>query len=183
MRGSLAFIIGVFVDKELNWQNFYRALGNSVIVSASIMIIIATATIFGWIMTIQNIPVTVLKAIISMTDSKIVFLILVNLIYLIAGMFMETTTIILLLVSLVLPVITQLGIDPLYFGIITVLNLSLGLITPPFGTALFVSSGISKVPIEKIYFRVLPFILAAAISVLIITCLPVFSVGFLHLFR
>jgi len=178
-----AFIIGVFVYKELNWQNFYRALGNSAIVSASIMIIIATATLFGWIMTIQNIPVIVSKAIIGMTDSKIVFLILINLIYLIAGMFMETTTIILLLVPLFLPVVTQLGIDPLHFGIITVLNLSLGLITPPFGTALFVSSGISKVPIEKIYLRVLPFILAGVISVLIITYLPVFSVGFLHLFR
>ena len=178
-----ALIIGFFVYKELNLKNLYKALGNSAIVSASIMIIIATATLFGWIMTVQNIPVIVSKAIISLTDSKIVFLLLVNGIYLIAGMFMETSTIILLLVPLFLPVVIQLGIDPLHFGIITVLNLSMGLITPPFGAALFVTSGISKVPIEKIYMRVLPFILAGIISVLVITYFPAFSVGFLNLFK
>lgn len=178
-----AFVIGVFVYKELNKESFYKALGNSAVVSASIMIIIATATLFGWIMTAENIPVMVSKAIISLTDSKIVFLLLVNIIYIVAGMFMETSTIILLLVPLFLPVALQLGVDPLHFGIITVLNLSLGLITPPFGASLFVASGISKVPIDRIYYRVLPFILAGIISIAIITYIPLFSVGFLNAIR
>lgn len=178
-----AFFIGVFVYKELNKESFYKALGNSAVVSASIMIIIATATLFGWIMTAENIPVMVSKAIISLTDSKIVFLLLVNIIYIVAGMFMETSTIILLLVPLFLPVALQLGVDPLHFGIITVLNLSLGLITPPFGASLFVASGISKVPIDRIYYRVLPFILAGIISIAIITYIPLFSVGFLNAIR
>ncbi len=178
-----ALIIGVFVYKELNREKFYKAMGKSAVVSASIMVIIATATLFGWIMTNQNIPVIVSKAIISLTDSKIVFLLLVNLIYLVAGMFMETSTIILLLVPLFLPVALQLGVDPLHFGIITILNLSLGLVTPPFGAALFVASGISKVSIEKIYFRILPFILAGIISIAMITYMPVFSVGFMNAIR
>jgi C4-dicarboxylate transporter DctM subunit len=178
-----AFFIGVFVYKELNKESFYKALGNSAVVSASIMIIIATATLFGWIMTAENIPVMVSKAIISLTDSKIVFLLLVNVIYIVAGMFMETSTIILLLVPLFLPVALQLGVSPLHFGIITVLNLSLGLITPPFGASLFVASGISKVPIDRIYYRVLPFILAGIVSIAVITYMPVFSVGFLNAIR
>jgi len=178
-----AFFVGLFVYKELNRESFFEAMGKSAVVAASIMIIIATATLFGWIMTAQNIPVLVSKAIISLTDSKIVFLLLVNIIYLIAGMFMETSTIILLLVPLFLPVALQMGVDPLHFGIITVLNLSLGLVTPPFGASLFVASGISKVPIEKVYYRIVPFIAAGIISIALITYMPVFSVGFTHLFR
>ncbi len=178
-----ALIIGIFVYKELNIKNLYKALGNSAIVASSIMIIIAAATLFGWIMTAQNIPVMVSSAIISITNSKIVFLLLVNAIYLVAGMFMETSTIILLLVPLFLPVSTQFGIDPLHFGILTVLNLSLGLVTPPFGAALFVSSGISKVPITHIYKRVIPFIIAGIISILIITYVPVITLGFLGLMK
>ncbi len=178
-----ALIIGVFVYKELSREKFYKAMGNSAVVSASIMVIIATATLFGWIMTNQNIPVIVSKAIINLTDSKIVFLLLVNIIYLVAGMFMETSTIILLLVPLFLPVALQLGVDSLHFGIITILNLSLGLVTPPFGAALFVASGISKVSIERIYFRILPFILAGIISIAMITYMPAFSVGFMNAIR
>jgi C4-dicarboxylate transporter DctM subunit len=178
-----AFLVGIFVYKELNRKSFFEAMGKSAVVAASIMIIIATATLFGWIMTAQNIPVMVSKAIISLTDSKIIFLLLVNIIYLIAGMFMETSTIILLLVPLFLPVALQMGVDPLHFGIITVLNLSLGLVTPPFGASLFVASGISKVPIERIYYRIVPFIAAGIVSIALITYMPVFSVGFTHLFR
>jgi C4-dicarboxylate transporter DctM subunit len=178
-----ALIIGVFVYKELNWNTFYRAMGNSAITAASIMVIIAAATLFGWIMTSQNIPVMVSQAIISMTDSKIIFLLLVNLIYIIAGMFMETSTIILLLVPLFLPVATAFGIDPLHFGIITIVNLALGLITPPFGAALFVTSGVTHVPIDRIYIRTLPFVFAGIVGILLVTYFPIFSVGLLNLFK
>ncbi|MCD6434860.1 MAG: TRAP transporter large permease, partial [Clostridiales bacterium] len=175
-----AFIVGVFIYKELDKKKFYKAMGNSAVVSASIMVIIATATLFGWIMTSENIPVIVSEAIINLTNSKIIFLLLVNVIYIVAGMFMETSTIILLLVPLFLPVALQLGVSPLHFGIITILNLSLGLVTPPFGAALFVASGISKVPIERIYYRILPFILAGIVSIAVITYIPAFSIGFLN---
>jgi C4-dicarboxylate transporter DctM subunit len=123
------------------------------------------------------------QAIISMTDSKIIFLLLVNLIYIIAGMFMETSTIILLLVPLFLPVATAFGIDPLHFGIITIVNLALGLITPPFGAALFVTSGVTHVPIDRIYIRTLPFVFAGIVGILLVTYFPIFSVGLLNLFK
>lgn len=178
-----ALIVGVFVYKELNWKTFYRAMGNSAVTAASIMIIIAAATLFGWIMTSENIPIMVSQAIIGITKSRIMYLLLVNLIYLIAGMFMETSTIILLLVPLLLPVALKLGIDPLHFGIITNINLSLGLITPPFGASLFVAAGVSHVSIDRIYRRTLPFVAAGIIAILIVTYVPALSAGLVGLIK
>ncbi|MEI8190524.1 MAG: TRAP transporter large permease subunit, partial [candidate division NC10 bacterium] len=178
-----SLLVGVFIYKELRWRNFTRAMGNSAVTSASVMIIIATATLFGWIMTSQNIPVMVASAIIELTSNKYMFLLLVNIIYLIAGMFMETSTIILLMVPLLLPVALKLGIDPLHFGIITNINLALGLITPPFGAALFVMGGISQLPIDRIYKRTLPFVVAGILGILIITYVPALSVVYLQFFK
>lgn len=177
-----AVIVGLFVYKELDVKLIIKSLGKSAITAASVMIIIGCATLFGWVLTSQNIPTMVAKWVISLTDSPIVFLLLVNFVYLIAGMFMETSTIILLVVPLLLPVAVQLGVSPLHFGIITVVNLSLGLITPPFGANLFVSSGITMQPISKIYVRTLPFIVAGITGTLITTYVPAISEGFLMLF-
>lgn len=178
-----ALVVGKFIYKELNMKTFIRALGNAGVTAASVMVIIGCATLFGWVMTSQNIPGMVAKAIIGITSSKYAFLLLVNIVYVIAGMFMETSTIILLLVPLFLPVAIALGVDPLHFGIITVTNLALGLITPPFGANLFVIAGVSRVNLTQIYKRTLPFVLAGFIGVLIITYFPVFTMGFLSLFK
>jgi C4-dicarboxylate transporter, DctM subunit len=178
-----ALLVGTFIYKELNWGNFSRAMGNSAVAAASVMIIIATATLFGWIMTSQNIPVMVASAVIEFTNNKYTFLLLANIIYLIAGMFMETSTIILLMVPLLLPVALKLGIDPLHFGIITNINLALGLITPPFGASLFVIGGISQLPIDRIYRRTFWFVVAGIIGILVITYVPAFSIGYLRFLK
>jgi C4-dicarboxylate transporter DctM subunit len=125
----------------------------------------------------------VATAVIEFTKSKYTFLLLANLIYLIAGMFMETSTIILLMVPLLLPVAVKLGIDPLHFGIITNINLALGLITPPFGAALFVIGGISQLPIDRIYRRTFWFVVAGIIGILIITYVPALSIGYLRFLK
>ncbi len=178
-----ALLVGGLVYRELSFKVLVNCLGKCALSAASVMIIIATATLFGWVMTSQNIPVIVSRAIIGLTNSKLIFLLLVNLVYLVAGMFMETSTIILLLVPLFLPVAVNFGISPLHFGIITICNLSLGLITPPFGATLFVASGVTKEPITRIYIRTIPFIAAGLIGTLLVTYIPALSVGFLSLFK
>ncbi len=117
-----------------------------------------------------------------MVDGPIGFLLLINFIFLIAGMFMETASIILLTVPLLLPVAVSLGVDPIHFGIISVTNLSLGLITPPFGASLFVASGMSGVSIMKLYRRVLIFLIGGIVATLLVTYVPTLTIGLLTLF-
>ncbi|MDR1044671.1 MAG: TRAP transporter large permease [Candidatus Adiutrix sp.] len=178
-----SLFIGIFIYRELNWKNFLTAMKRSVLTTGGIMLIIAGATLFGWLMTVMNIPMIVSSLVIELVDGPILFLLLVNVLYLIAGMFMETSTIILLTTPLMLPVALKLGISPLHFGIVTVVNLSIGLITPPFGASLFVSSSMSGVPIDKIYRRTIPFIIAGIVTVFLVTYIPALSVGFLNLIK
>jgi C4-dicarboxylate transporter DctM subunit len=119
----------------------------------------------------------------SLVSEPLHFLMLVNLMYLLAGMFLETSSTILLTTPLLAPIAVQMGINPIHFGIVTVVNLSLGLITPPFGASLFVSSGMSGVKIDRIYKNTIPFIIAGLASIFIVTYFPALSVGFLNLIK
>ncbi|SFR06364.1 TRAP transporter large permease [Desulfoscipio geothermicus] len=177
-----ALLVGFFIYKELNWKNFYSMLVKSGLTSAMIMLLIATASLFTWIMTIENIPQAITGAILSMTESKLVFLLLVNMVFLIAGMFLDTVAIILLLIPIFFPIALQLGVDPVHFGVIAVFNLAVGQMTPPFGVCLFVSSGVSGVSLEKLFKAVLPYLLAAFILILLLTYVPSLSLGILELF-
>jgi len=177
-----ALLVGFFIYKELNWKNFYSMLVKAGLTSAMIMLLIATASLFTWIMTIENIPQAITGAILSMTESKLVFLLLVNMVFLIAGMFLDTVAIILLLIPIFFPIALQLGVDPVHFGVIAVFNLAVGQMTPPFGVCLFVSSGVSGVSLEKLFKAVLPYLLAAFILILLLTYVPSLSLGILELF-
>ena len=177
-----SLIIGKFIYKELNGANFIGAIKKGCLTTAGIMFIIAAASLFGWLMTALKVPVYVSNAMLSLVDSKIGFLLLVNLIFLIAGMFMETASIILLTVPLLLPVAVGLGVDPLHFGIISVTNLSLGLISPPFGASLFVASGMSGVSIMTLYRRSIFFLICGIVSTLLVTYVPALTLGLLSLF-
>jgi len=178
-----ALIVGVFVYREINLKILFNCLGKCALSASSVMFIIATATLFGWVMTAQGIPVMVSQAVIALTDSKIVFLLLVNLVYLVAGMFMETATLILILVPLFLPVAMEFDISPLHFGIITIANLSIGLFTPPFGATLFVAASVSRESITRVYLRTAPFVVAGLIGTLLVTFVPALSLGILALFQ
>jgi C4-dicarboxylate transporter DctM subunit len=178
-----SLFIGVFVYRELNWTKFITAMKRSVLTTGGVMLIISSATLFGWMMTVTNIPMLVSAFVINLVHNTFAFLLLVNVLFLIAGMFMETSTILLLTVPLLLPVANKLGVDSLHFGIIAVVNLSLGLVTPPFGAALFVSSSMSRVSIDKIYRRTIPFLISGIITILLVTYIPALSVGFLALIK
>jgi C4-dicarboxylate transporter DctM subunit len=171
-----ALIIGIFVYKELNIKKFYKSMFNATKSAASIMFLIANAMFFGWVMTVQGIPAMVTNVLLLLVDTPVAFLILINVIYLIAGMFMDCGCIILLVVPLMFPMARQLGINDVHFGAITCINLCLGAITPPFGACMFVASSIDKnVKLESIYKEVIPFCIFGTVGILIVTFMPILS--------
>lgn len=170
-----AFIIGTFVYKELKFKNLKDILTNSVVSTATVMIIIASASVFGWLLASQQVPQTVAKAMLSVSSNPLIVLLMINILLLFVGTFMETVAAIIILVPVFMPMITQLGIDPLHFGIIVVVNLAIGMVTPPLGVCLFVGCGIANLKLEDITRRVIPFIVIYIIDLLLITYVPAIS--------
>ena len=163
------FIIGVFVYKEINFKTFLNILKSSTITTAIIMFVICSATAFGKILTIESIPNKVASWIIGLTNSKFLLLLLINILLLIVGCFMEATSSMLILAPIFLPVIQEMGVDPIHFGIIMVINLSLGMATPPVGANLYVACNISKGDIGEISTAVIGPIAVAVFVLLLVT--------------
>lgn len=170
-----AFILGVFVYRTLTVQKLMEVLRNSVISTAVIMFIIANAGLFGWVLTAEKVPDKVAEWFISVSDSPIVFLILINILLLVAGMFLETGAAIVLVAPILTPVAVTFGIDPLHFGMIMIVNLAVGMLTPPVGVNLFVACQIAKVRIEHILKPLIPFYLVLLLDIVLISYLPQLS--------
>lgn len=165
-----SFIIGAFVYKELDIKSAYDAILTAARSTASVMFLCCCATLFGYCVTLLGIPQLVTKTMTSAIHSPLLFLVAVNVIYLVCGMFVDATTTILLLVPLLYPTAAAFGINLIHFGIITGINLSLGIVTPPFGGCMFVATGLDKrIKLEKLYRGVLPYCIAGFIGVLLIT--------------
>lgn len=162
-----ALILGV-VYGNMNFKNFIKIVGDSLNTSASILLIIAGSTVFGWILTASNVPQTVASFFLANVSSPIVALLILNVILLIVGMFMETAAAILLLVPIFVPIASMYGISLVHLGIIMILNLMIGLLTPPVGLVLYVLSSVSKTPFEKIVKAVWPYLICLLIVLLLI---------------
>lgn len=170
-----AFFVGALVYRELKMKNLGGILVNAVVSTAVIMFIIATASVFGWVLASEQVPQMVASAILSVTQNTVVILMLINLLLLVLGTFLETTAAIIITAPVFLPVITQIGIDPIHFGIIMVVNLAVGMVTPPLGVCLFVGCGIAGISLEDITRAVLPFLVMMIIDIAIITYIPAVS--------
>ena len=169
------FIIGAFVYKELKFNQIYNALYKTAITVGSVMIIIGVATTFGRLLTMYQIPYNMAMFLSNLSSNKYVILMLINLFLLFIGMFMETLATIIILTPLLLPVVTNLGVDPIHFGILLVVNSEIGFLTPPLGVNLFVASGISKISLERITRAIIPFIVALLVGVTLLTFIPQIS--------
>ncbi|MGG1251028.1 TRAP transporter large permease [Brevibacillus agri] len=167
-----AFVLGMFVYRTLNRKNIMEILRTSSLSTAIIMLIIGNAGLFGWVLTAEKVPDLVADWFVSVSDSPIVFLLLVNLLLLLAGMFLETGASIVIMAPILTPVAIQFGIDPIHFGIIMIVNLAVGMVTPPVGVNLFVACQIAGLRIEQILKSMLPFYLVLLIDILLITYLP-----------
>lgn len=162
-------ILSFFIYKELTWKDTISLFYDSAVTTGSIMVIVAAAAVFGRILTLEQIPNNVAAAMLSLSDNPIIFLLLVNILLIIVGTFMETIAAVIILTPILLPLSAQMGIDPVHFGIIMIVNLSLGFITPPLGLNLFVASSISDIKIVQLSKGIVPGFLALVIVLFIIT--------------
>ncbi|KAB2839360.1 MAG: TRAP transporter large permease, partial [Melioribacteraceae bacterium] len=164
-----AFILSVFIYKEVKLEDLYNILLSSAKTTAIVMLLIGTSMAMSWVMAYENIPQSVAQTLISLSDNKIVILLIINFILLIVGTFMDMTPAVLIFTPIFLPVTTLLGVDPIHFGIIMTLNLSIGLCTPPVGSVLFVGCSVANLPISKVIKPLIPLFLAMAVSLMFVT--------------
>lgn len=173
------FIVGAFVYKQINLKTLRSMLVDSVVTTSVILFIIAAASMFGMVLTREQIPQSFASMLMDANITPFITLILVNLLLLVVGTFMETIAAIIILTPILLPVVTQIGIDPIHFGNIMTANLAIGLITPPVGVSLFVGVRVGNTRFEPLVRAIVPFILMMVASILIITFVPQLSLFFL----
>ncbi|MBI9017835.1 MAG: TRAP transporter large permease [Phycisphaerae bacterium] len=170
-----SFIIAVFVYKEVKLADMQKILLGSAITTAVVMFLVGISNAMGWVLTFKNIPQEISIALTSLSTNKIVILLIINAMLLIVGTFMDMTPAVLIFTPILLPVVKELGVDPIHFGIIMIANLCIGLCTPPVGTCLFIGCSVGKTTITKVVKPLLPLFLAMIISLVIITIWPELS--------
>lgn len=164
-----------FFYKEISWENIAPILLRSVGTTAIVMLLIATSMSMSWIMAYENIPQNITDLLLSISDNKVVILLIINLTLLFVGIFMDMTPAVLIFTPIFLPVVKSLGVDPTHFGIIMVMNLCIGLCTPPVGSVLFVGVGVAGTTIQKVVKPLLPLFIAMLLALLLVTFVPVLS--------
>ncbi len=177
-----ALLVGVFVYKKLNFKNVQVIVIDSMKTSASLMVLIGFANLFGWILITEQLPQLISTEILNFSDNKYLVLLLINLLLIFVGTFMETIAALLILFPILLKVAIVVDVDPIHFAVIALLNLMIGLTTPPLGVCLFVSSSIGKVSIGKVSKAGIPFLLTSILILIMVTLIPELSLYLPKLF-
>lgn len=175
-------IIGFFVYRTLGWKKFSQAAIQSVKITAMVLMIIGSATAFGYALAILEAPSKLADMITEITRNPILVLLIINVILLVLGTFMDMSPLIVITTPILLPVVMEVGVDPVHFGIIMMLNLGMGLVTPPVGSVLFVGSAVGKIPVEKAIKSIWPFYGALFVALMFITFVPALSLTLPGLF-
>ena len=170
-----AMLLGLFWYRTLTWRMFVRVCLDTVESTATVMFIVAAASIFGWMLTATGVTAAIADWVLGFTKEPWIFLLLANLLMLFVGCFLETTAAITILVPILLPIARQLGVDPVHFGLVMVLNLMIGLLHPPMGMVLFVLARIAKLSVERTTAAILPWLVPLLISLVILTYIPSIS--------
>ncbi|WP_226618644.1 TRAP transporter large permease [Cytobacillus firmus] len=168
-------IVGLLIYKEIKWKDLPEIFISSVITSSVILFIISCASIFGFLLTREQIPAQISEGMLGITSNAIMILIIINVILLIVGTFLETSAAIVIMAPILVPIASSAGMDLVHFGVIMVVNLAIGMITPPVGINLFVASNIAKIRLEHIVRAIMPFIIVLIIDVLILSFMPSIS--------
>ncbi|MDR2053265.1 MAG: TRAP transporter large permease [Treponema sp.] len=167
-----AILVSVLIYRELTLKKIWHLLEKSLGTLAIVMILISTSQVFGWLLTYLRMPQMVVSAILELTKNRYLIMLILNIVMLALGTIMDMSAIIIVATPILLPIAIQAGMDPVHFGVVVILNLGIGLITPPVGGTLFVGSAVSGVPIEKLIKTLLPFFGVMIIVLLIITYVP-----------
>lgn len=168
-------IVGFAVYREIKLKDLPKILVESATTTAVVMLIIGAASVFAYIITVEGFANTFTQTMLAITDNKYVILLLINILLLIAGMFLEATSAFYLFTPILIPIVMQFDIDPTAFGVLMVVNLAIGLFTPPVGVNLYVASGIAKISLKEISIGILPFVIAAIVVLMLVTYFPVVS--------
>lgn len=167
-----ALLVGGLVYRSLSWRALYDTLADAAASSATVMLIVAYAGLFGWVITVEDLVGTYSGGLLGLSDNPWVILLVIMLILLIAGMFMDAITVMFITLPIVLPVMHELGWDPVWFGVLVMINLAIGLITPPVGVNLFVAANVAHISIERVARGALPFLVATLAGLAIVAALP-----------
>jgi len=178
MSAVYAFVVAVFVYKDMGLKDVPRVLLNSASMSAMLLYIITNAVMFSFILTNEQIPQSMADWMLAQGMNAIVFLLAVNVLLLLAGNFMEPSSIVLIFAPILFPMAMKLGIDPIHFGIIMVVNMEVGMCHPPVGLNLYVASGITKMGITELTVAVWPWLLSMLVFLILITYVPAISLWF-----
>src|SRR3954468_12046466 len=167
-----ALILGSFLYRSMSWKQFYKVSLDTIETTAGVLLIVAAASLFGWVLTTTQVTERATEALLSVTDNRYIILLLANVLLLFVGCFLEPVASISILVPVLMPVILKVGIDPVHFGVVMTLNLMIGLLHPPLGMVLFVLSRIAKLSLERTTMAILPWLIPLLFSLIAITLIP-----------
>ena len=172
IAGVYGVIVGLFIYREIKPSDLIYIMYRSVLMCAPVLLIIGISTGFGRILTITQVPVMIADAILGLTSSKILVLLLINVLLLIVGTFMETNAAIIILTPILLPLVLKVGVDPIHFGVVLVCCCGVGFSTPPLGENIFIASGIADTTLEDISYNALPFVFVTVGVIILCVFVP-----------
>jgi tripartite ATP-independent transporter DctM subunit len=167
-----AFVVATFFYRSLNLKDYIPILQTAVVFSAKLLLIVGCGSILAWVFGIENVPEKIKGLFYSISHNRYVLLILINLFLILLGMWLDCSASIILFAPMLLPLAGEIGLDPVHFGILMIVNLNIGLLTPPLAVCLFAASDISKDPVGNVILAVLPFLLSSIFSLALITFIP-----------
>ncbi|MDR5902269.1 TRAP transporter large permease [Halomonas icarae] len=172
---NYALLVSLFVYRDLGLKDVYRILIRSAITTSVIMLVIATSAVLSWTLSSWQVPGAIAQAVLSLSTNPLVIMLLVVAVILLTGVFIETASALIILTPVLLPLVTQLGIDPIHFGLIIVVGLAIGMITPPVAINLYVASSVTQLPLERITRAILPYLLGLIAVLLLVVYVPILA--------
>ena len=170
-----AFFVTMFIYRDYKWKDLPKLVHRTVKTLTIVMILIGFAAAFGWVMTLMQIPQKITATLTELTSNPVLVLLMINVLLLALGTLMDMAPLILIMTPILMPVITSIGVDPVHFGMIMMINLGIGLLTPPVGGVLFVGSAVARLPIEKVVKAMTPFFIALLVVLGLVTYIPAIS--------
>jgi len=167
-----ALFLGLVRYRTLSWRMLVKASMDTIETTSTVLLIVAAASIFSWLLTVTHVAEAISNGVLAITDKPPMFLFLANILMLFVGCFLETTAAILILVPILMPIVLKLGIDPVHFGLVMVLNLMIGLLHPPMGMVLFVLARVAKLSVERTTIAILPWLVCLLVSLVVVTYIP-----------
>lgn len=165
-------IVGKFIYKQLGKEHIIPVLKETIFGTSSVVLIIVAASVFGYYLNWERIPQALTNLLLNITNNKYIMLMIINILFLVAGMFLEGGAALIILAPLLVPVVTTLGVDPIHFGLICIVNIMIGGLTPPFGSMMFTCCSITKCNLQDFVKEVIPFIIALLIALILVTYIP-----------